>query len=173
MAKKLSEVITKAREEKGLTKRALARESGVDPSEILRIEKGKRQKPGLLALKGLSEVLDLSLEELMKLAGYSELEISFGKDVKDNYSTKDYQNKINEYERFYTDVLEEIEKRRKAARECKGIFSEIIDMIDYPDAYKKEISKEEISKKLKEASRIININTEKVDKDILPKNINI
>ena len=42
-------------------------------------------------------------------------------------------------------------------------------MIDYPDAYKKEISLEEISKKLKEASRIININTEKVDKNILPK----
>ena len=82
MTKKLSEVITKARVEKGLTKRALARESGVDPSEILRIENGKRLKPGLLALKGLSEILDLSLIELMKLAGYSELEISFGKDVK-------------------------------------------------------------------------------------------
>lgn len=168
MTKTLGEVVRSRREELGLSKRALARESGVDPSEILRIEKGKRLKPGILALKGICETLNLSLIEVMKLAGYSEVEINYAYDITSRRSTTDYQNQFKEYERFYFDVLSDIDERTKIARECKGIFSDIIDRIDYPEAYNETITLEEISKKLKEASRIINRNTEKLDKKIYP-----
>lgn len=70
---------------------------------------------------------------------------------------------------FYFDVLEDIKQRRKSARECKGIFADIIDRIDNTECYSSKISLEEISEKLKEASRIITHNMEKLDKEKYPQ----
>ena len=68
-------------------------------------------------------------------------------------------------------MLEDIEIRRKSAFECKGIFADIIDRIDNPGYYSSEITLKDISEKLKEASRVINKNMEKFDKDKLPKDL--
>ena len=167
----LGELIKRKREELGISQRTLAREVNMDCAEVSRIESGKRQKPNILYLKGISEILNISLVELMKLAGYNDIDINWGNNFFDRRSNVDYQNQIESYKKFYFDVLEDIEERRKSAFECKGIFADIIDRIDNPGYYSSEITLKDISEKLKEASRVINKNIEKFDRDKLPKNI--
>ena len=165
----LGKVISEARENKGISQRELARLSNMDCAEVSRIEAGKRLKPNILYLKGIADNLDLSLVKLMKLAGYNDIDINFGKDFSTRRSETDYQNQIKSYEKFYFDVLEDIEERRKSARECKGIFADIIDRIDNADCYSSKITLEDISEKLKDASRTINRNIEKLDKEKYPQ----
>ena len=167
----LGELIKNKREELGISQRTLARKVNMDCAEVSRIEAGKRQKPNILYLKGISKTLNISLVELMKLAGYSDVEINWGTDFSNKRSTTDYQKQIESYEKFYFDVLEDIEIRRKSAFECKGIFADIIDRIDNPGYYSSEITLKDISEKLKEASRVINKNMEKFDKNKLPKDL--
>lgn len=165
----LGKVISEARENKGISQRELSRQANMDCAEVSRIESGKRKKPNILYLKGIADTLDLSMVKLMELAGYNDVDINFGKDLSNRRSETDYQNQIKNYEKFYFDVLEDIEERRKSARECKGIFADIIDRIDNADFYSSKITLEEISEKLKEASRTINRNMEKLDKEKYPQ----
>ena len=109
----LGKIITEAREKKGISQRELSRQANMDCAEVSRIEAGKRLKPNVLYLKGIAEALDLSMVDLMKLAGYNDLDINWGKDLSSKRSTADYQKQIQSYEKFYFDVLEDIEERRK------------------------------------------------------------
>ena len=47
----------------------LDEKANMDCAEVSRIEAGKRLKPNVLYLKGITEALDLSMVNLMKLAG--------------------------------------------------------------------------------------------------------
>ena len=67
----LGEIIKNARVKKGMSQRALSRQTGVDNNTIAQIEKGTRKKPNPLSLKKLANVLFLDLRELMITAGYS------------------------------------------------------------------------------------------------------
>lgn len=162
-------IIANARKEKGISQRELARLSNMDCAEVSRIEAGKRLKPNVLYLKGIANALDLSLLDLMKKAGYSDIEMNFGRDLTDKRSNKDYENYIEDYERFYFDILEEIENRRKNAFACKGIIAELIDKIELSKIEKKEISIDYIYDNLKDLLSMIRPNLEKVDKSIYPK----
>ena len=71
------------------------------------------------------------------------------------------------YQRFYFDVLNDIDSRRNNALECKDILSDLIDRIDNPKCYKDELTMKEISNKLKEVSRIMRPNLNKFDKSNL------
>ena len=53
----LSEMIKRARKEKGLSARKLAKLCDVSHTEINNIESGTRDKPALLILKGLEKYL--------------------------------------------------------------------------------------------------------------------
>lgn len=165
----LGKTISEAREKKGLSQRKLAKLANMDSAEVSRIEAGKRQKPNVLYLKGIAEVLDLSLIDLMKKAGYNDIEINFGRDLSDKRSSKDYENYIADYERFYFDILEEIEKRRKNAFAFKGIIAELKDKLEMAKIENKELSYDEILDSLTEALNTIRPNLEKVDKSIYPK----
>ena len=59
--------------------------------------------------------------------------------------------------------MKEIEERRKTALLCKGIFADIIDRIDHSNFYSNSMTIKEVSEKLKEASRILNRNIEKIE----------
>ena len=74
---KLGETITQAREKVGISQRELARRANMDCAEVSRIEAGKRLKPNVLYLKGIAESLNLSMVDLMKLAGYNDIEINW------------------------------------------------------------------------------------------------
>ena len=140
----------------------------MDCAEVSRIEAGKRQKPNILYLRGIAEILNLSLVELMKLAGYDDIDINWGKDVSEKRSTADYQNQIKSYEQFYFDALEEIENRRKTDFVCKGIIADLIDKIELAKIENKEISNDVILEQLKEILTVIRPNLDKMDKSKYP-----
>ncbi len=165
---KLGKTICEAREKIGISQRELARQANMDCAEVSRIEAGKRLKPNVLYLKGIADTLNLSMVELMKLAGYSDIDINLGQDLPNKRSTSDYQKQIQSYEQFYFDVLEELENRRKVDFAIKGGIADIIDNIELSKIEKKEISNDEILDRLKELIPMIRPNLEKFDKSKYP-----
>ena len=160
----LGKYISESREKVGISQRELARRSNMDCAEVSRIESGKRKKPNILYLKGISETLGLSLVKLMKLADYNDVEINWGKDFSNRRSTADYQAQIESYEKFYFDVLDDIEQRRKNDFACKGIITDLIGKIE-----NKGLSNDEILESLNEILKTIKPNLEKFDKAKYPK----
>ena len=140
----LGKTISEAREKVGISQRELARQANMDCAEVSRIEAGKRLKPNVLYLKGIAETLNLSMVDLMKLAGYNDIDINWGQDFSDRRSTADYQKQIQSYEQFYFDILEELENRRKIDFAIKGGIADIIDKIELSKIENKEISNDEI-----------------------------
>ena len=165
----LGKTISGAREKLGISQRELARKSNMDCAEVSRIEAGKRLKPNILYLKGIAETLGLSLVKLMKLAGYDDVDINWGKDLSSKRSTTDYQEQIKSYEQFYFDILEELETRRKTDFAIKGGIADLIDKLELAKIEKKEISNDEILDRLKELIPMIRPNLEKLDKEKYPK----
>ncbi len=164
----LGKVITEAREKLGISQRELSRRANMDCAEVSRIESGKRMKPNILYLKGIAETLNLSMVDLMKLAGYNDIDINWGQDFTDKRSTADYQRQIKSYEQFYFDSLQEIEDRRKVDFSVKGGIADLIDKIELAKIEKKEISNDEILERLKEIIVLIRPNLEKLDKSKYP-----
>ncbi len=164
----LGKTISEAREKVGISQRELARQSNMDCAEVSRIEAGKRLKPNVLYLKGIAETLNLSMVDLMKLAGYNDIEINWGQDFSDRRSTADYQKQIKSYEQFYFDILEELETRRKNDFAIKGGIADLIDKLEIAKIEKKEISNDEILDRLKELIPMIRPNLEKFDKSKYP-----
>ena len=164
----LGKIISEAREKVGISQRELARQANMDCAEISRIEAGKRLKPNVLYLKGIAETLNLSMVDLMKLAGYSDIEINWGQDFSDRRSTADYQKQIKSYEQFYFDILEELETRRKTDFAIKGGIADLIDKLELAKIENKEIANDEILDRLKELIPMIRPNLEKFDKSKYP-----
>ncbi len=164
----LGKTISEAREKVGISQRELARQSNMDCAEVSRIEAGKRLKPNVLYLKGIADTLNLSMVDLMKLAGYNDIEINWGQDFSDRRSTADYQKQIKSYEQFYFDILEELETRRKNDFAIKGGIADLIDKLEIAKIEKKEISNDEILDRLKELIPMIRPNLEKFDKSKYP-----
>ena len=73
--KTLASVIKNARERIGISQREVSRRTGIDNNTLAKIEKGERKKPNVLSLRKISFLLNLDLEELLKLAGYNEQDI--------------------------------------------------------------------------------------------------
>ena len=71
----LASVVKSAREKLGISQRELSRRTGIDNNTVAKIEKGERKKPNVLSLRKISFLLNLDLEELLKLAGYNEQDI--------------------------------------------------------------------------------------------------
>ena len=164
----LGKTISEAREKLGISQRELSRKANMDCAEVSRIEAGKRLKPNILYLKGIAETLGLSLVKLMKLAGYDDVDINWGKDLSSKRSTSDYQEQIKSYEQFYFDVLEELETRRKTDFAIKGGIADLIDKLELSKIEKKEIPNDEILERLKEIIPMIRPNLEKFDKSKYP-----
>lgn len=165
----LGKTISESREKLGISQRELARKSNMDCAEVSRIEAGKRLKPNILYLKGIAETLGLSLVKLMKLAGYDDVDINWGKDLSSKRSTTDYQEQIKSYEQFYFDILEELETRRKTDFAIKGGIADLIDKLELAKIENKTISNDEILDRLKELIPMIRPNLEKLDKSKYPK----
>lgn len=164
----LGKTISEAREKIGISQRELARQANMDCAEVSRIEAGKRLKPNVLYLKGIAETLNLSMVDLMKLAGYNDIEINWGQDFTDRRSTADYQKQIKSYEDFYFNVLGYIDDRRKVDFSVKGGIADLIDKLELAKIENKEISNDEILERLKEIIILIRPNLEKFDKSKYP-----
>ena len=164
----LGKTITEAREKVGISQRELARQANMDCAEVSRIEAGKRLKPNVLYLKGIAEALNLSMVDLMKLAGYDDIDINWGQDFTDRRSTADYQKQIKSYEQFYFDFLEELENRRKTDFAIKGGIADLIDKLELAKIDNKEIPNDIILERLKELIPMIRPNLDTCDKSKYP-----
>lgn len=66
-----------ARIKKDISQRELARRTGIDKTEISRIESGKRASTNFFSLKSLANELGLDIKEVMKLSNYTKIEMDF------------------------------------------------------------------------------------------------
>lgn len=164
----LGKLVSETRKKLDISQRELARRSNMDCAEVSRIEAGKRLKPNVLYLKGIAETLNLNMVDLMKLAGYDDIDINWGKDLSVKRSTADYQNQIQSYEQFYFYALDNLEERRKVDFAVKGCIADLIDKLKLAKIEKKEISNDEILDRLKEIIPMIRPNLEKFDKSKYP-----
>lgn len=71
MGDKLGEFLRNERKTRGLTLRGLATTAGVDYSWLGRLENGQYESPDPRALYKLARALDIEVNELYLLAGYS------------------------------------------------------------------------------------------------------
>ena len=126
----LAEVITNARSKKGISMRELARLSGMDHAEISRIEKGTRLKPNILFLRRLAENLDLSLVDLLKTAGYSEIDISWGSGREDNKSIVDLKKELEDIQVLNNNLESSVSIYKNETRKIKSDIEHLIKNIE-------------------------------------------
>lgn len=68
---KLGKLIREAREDMGLTLRALGELSGLDFSTVAKMERGEFRAPDPVKLQKLARTLELDVEDIYALAGYT------------------------------------------------------------------------------------------------------
>ena len=112
-SEKLKVLIEDARVKKGISQRELAKETGISRSTLNDLINGKIKKVDIDDLRKIAEVLDMSLQELLKVAGYDEMLFYFNKDKYANKSTKDLKNLIEQYKKSEIDLLDFDSKKRK------------------------------------------------------------
>ena len=105
-SEKLKVLIEEARIKKGISQRELAKETGISRSTLNDLINGKIKKVDIDDLRKIAEVLDMSLQELLKVAGYDEMLFYFNKDKYANKSTKDLKNLIEQYKKSEIDLLD-------------------------------------------------------------------
>ena len=69
MQETVGEMIAKAREEKGLSKRELSRLANISDTELARIESGAREVPNPKTLRKISKYIGVNYNDLMYAAG--------------------------------------------------------------------------------------------------------
>lgn len=108
----LKVMIETAYQKMGYSQRDLSKKIGVSHSTLNDIINAKIKKIDVDILRKIAEELDLSLVKMLKAAGYSEVALMFEKGR--TKSSKDYEQKIDEYKTFKTDILDwEAKKRDK------------------------------------------------------------
>ena len=112
-SEKLKILIEDARVKKGISQRELAKETGISRSTLNDLINGKIKKVDIDDLRKIAEVLDMSLQELLKVAGYDEMLFYFNKDKYANKSTKDLKNLIEQYKKSEIDLLDFDSMKRK------------------------------------------------------------
>lgn len=80
------------------------------------LENDKVQKPDIEILRKIAEELDLSLEQLLRAAGYDALTNWFSNDKFKNKSSRDLKNIIKEARIFKYDILDWDNTKRETAR---------------------------------------------------------
>ena len=113
----LTTLIVGGRTAKEYSQRELARRVGISNSSLNDIDNGRVAKPDPEILKRIAEELGLSLQQLLKAAGYNEVMSWFSHDEFKNKSTKDLKNTIEECRLFKYDILDwDANKRKKALK---------------------------------------------------------
>lgn len=112
----LKALIEGGRDVKNFSQRELARRIGLSNTSLNDLENGKVKKPDIEVLRKIAEELDLSLEQLLKAAGYDALTNWFSKDEFKNKSSRDLKNIIKEARIFKYDILDWDSSKREVAR---------------------------------------------------------
>ena len=115
----LKNIIESARISKGVSQRELAKLSGISRSTLNDIINGKIKKVDVDSLKKIAETLDLSLTNLLKIAGYDEFLDFLSLDKYKNKSTKDLKEMIEQYKKSELDLLDFDAQKRKKVRNAR------------------------------------------------------
>ena len=119
----LKDLIENARIKKGISQRELAKATGISRSTLNDLINGKIKKVDIDDLRKIAEVLDMSLQELLKVAGYDEMLFYFNKDKYANKSTKDLKSLIEQYKKSEIDLLDfDSMKRKKVSAARQKLF---------------------------------------------------
>ena len=122
-SEKLKILIEDARVKKGISQRELAKQTGISRSTLNDLINGKIKKVDIDDLRKIAEVLDMSLQELLKVAGYDEMLFYFNKDKYANKSTKDLKSLIEQYKKSEIDLLDfDSMKRKKVSAARQKLF---------------------------------------------------
>jgi transcriptional regulator with XRE-family HTH domain len=105
----ISDFIKTKREEHNLSQRQLAELCGISNTEVWQIENGKRKKVQPLILKAMAPHLNVSYEELMKIAGYISDESTFNFSFTDKEELPEYVIEAIGFMRFAYSNLNENE----------------------------------------------------------------
>ena len=112
----LKTLIEGGRDVKNFSQRELARRIGLSNTSLNDLENGKVKKPDIEVLRKIAEELDLSLEQLLRAAGYDALTNWFSNDEFKNKSSRDLKNIIKEARIFKYDILDWDSNKREVAR---------------------------------------------------------
>lgn len=115
----LKNIIENARIAKGISQRELAKLSGISRSTLNDIINGKIKKVDVDSLKKIAETLDLSLTNLLKVAGYDEFLDYLSLDKYKNKSTKDLKKIIEKYKKSELNLLDFDAQKRKKIRNAR------------------------------------------------------
>ena len=122
-SEELKNLIESARVEKGISQRELAKQTGISRSTLNDLINGKIKKVDIDDLRKITETLDMSLQKLLKVAGYDEMLFYFSKDKYANKSSKDLKEMIKTYEESQRELLEfDTEKRKKVSDARQKLF---------------------------------------------------
>ena len=124
--KTLASLVKEAREKIGISQRELSRRTGIDNNTLAKIEKGERKKPNVLSLRKISFLLNLDLEELLKLAGYNDQDIEVALNQRNFIISSGNSTLI---------ALEDMINRNKDEVIARNILKELGPKIDYNEIY--------------------------------------
>ena len=162
-------ILFTAREKKGYSQRKLAREIGIHHSSLNDIENGKIKKIDIEILRKIAEELDLSLEILMKAAGYNQVACMFEQSSSVNKSTSDLKKIIEEYQLSQMEMLDDSYKKRSNVKVCRTRLHSLITKLEDYDLYKDLWTMEKIIEELKDINKELNFSSKKYDCSKLPK----
>lgn len=147
--KSVGELITEAREKKGISKNQLAELSKVSHTEIARIESGERETPNPKTLRKISKYIGINYNDLMYAAGlgakisplnpylieyYSNLK---GNELRDALNTIENSIKSNN---ILIESLKGLENQEQD-EEKKSVLSDTLEDLEYQNSTNEEIKK--------------------------------
>lgn len=165
-------LIEGGRDAKNFSQRELARRIGLSNTSLNDLENGKVQKPDIEVLRKIAEELDLSLEELLKAAGYGALTNWLSNDEFKNKSSRDLKNIIKESRIFKYDILDWDNTKRTITKEVMANLERLtfkLEMIRDNKGidYTLDQAIEEINKSVEELKEV----AKKYDYSKLPKDL--
>lgn len=166
----LKNIIENARIAKGISQRELAKLSGISRSTLNDIINGKIKKVDVDSLKKIAETLDLSLTNLLKVAGYDEFLDYLSLDKYKNKSTKDLKEMIEKYKESELDLLDFDAQKIKKVFELQGYINNVKTEIGIISAGGvRRMTDEELLHNLDEMYEITKEIAKKYDYSKLPK----
>lgn len=152
-------LIETARIKKGISQRELSKQTGISRSTLNDLINGKIKKVDIDDLRKIAEALDMSLQELVKVAGYDEISLYFhahkNKDRYADKSTKDLKILLDEYKASETELLVFDSKKRDKAREVGFKIFDATEKLKWIKEGKEGFTLEQVINELTEAQKML------------------
>ena len=167
----LKNIIENARINKGISQRELAKLSGISRSTLNDLINGKIKKNDVRCLKKQAETLNLSLTELLRVAGYNDLIDYLSMDKYKNKSTKDLMDMIEKYKKSELELLDFDNQKRKTASKVRAKLFETKEKLNIEKTEENIKVFNETIELIEWAIEELKIVQEKYDYSKLPKDV--